>query len=536
MKKIQIPITITFAFIFIALFIITITHPDIGYLIGGGYDYLITLVISLLIAAWGFILMYRCQFLKQRYYLIVLVSILFIWILMRFIKWLPNVYYINIYLDYAYYIPMAIVVMLFFIMTLETFYSKIKRRWIIYIIFSTIFLFFIVLALTNELHHLVYAPYKMGETENENIINISTTYRLFHYISLAFVALTSITTFVLFSIGVRKQLSIGQILLLSSSFLLLFAYVVLYTLGVFSHIKVLNDFAASISVLLMMLMEILIDIGLIQNNGRYVKNFTQSMMDIRIKDEEGNILYKTATDNNSIYIKEEQFSFGKYHIQIKEDLSEIKKLEEEIAKENQNIIDKNKKLQTLIQIRKQEQPLSYRLSLIHEIEENIHNSKLEVLKISGDLPDKMDDNAKRQLGYIELLLGYMKQKCMLLLNAKEETNISIDNLKLLTNVISRDIQNAGFDDVGVNILKQIDTDISYISLINDFIYEIAKGYAFKKASMLIVIDQEKRNCSISVFPKQKKKENINFNIIDKYQLSIKENEDGFIYLLEGKNA
>ena len=87
---------------------------------------------------------------------------------------------------------------------------------------------------------------------------------------------------------------------LSSGFLLLFAYVVLYTLGVFSHIKVLNDFAASISVLLMMLMEILIDIGLIQNNGRYVKNFTQSMMDIRIKDEEGNILYKTATDNNSI--------------------------------------------------------------------------------------------------------------------------------------------------------------------------------------------------------------------------------------------
>lgn len=535
MKKKEIIIIASIALSFIIFFLIAIFNNDLGYMPGGSYEYPISFILMFIVTIWGFSLVYRSQFKKQRIFLILLISVLFIFMLLRYIKWLPNIYELSIYLDYIYHIPMILVSLLFLIMTLETFYSSFKKRFYIYIILGIIFTVIVAIVLSNDLHHLVYkdAIKHVSET-NEKVFSISMDYGPLYYVVLGFVGANAFATLILFFFGIRKQLSIIQTLTLSSGFILLIAYVVLYILGITRHLPFIRDFATSISLILMLLMEILIDIGLIQNNGRYAKNFKKSIMDIKIKDEEDKYIYETSSNVESSKYKEEILEIGKYKAYIKEDLSNIKNLETKLAEENKNIALKNKQLETLIKARKEESPLSYRLTLIKEIEENIKNTKIDVLKRSKNLPDKYNEDVKKELSYIELSLGYMKQKCMLLLNAKEESNISNENLKLLMNVVSKDINNAGYEDVGINILSNKELDISLVSSINDFIYSIAKGYMFGNISLLIVINTEEKTCSINLFTDKKEYKEIDFDNKGKYIYTKKDNEDGLVYLMEAK--
>ena len=127
LKRLEISLILSFAVIFITSFLLTTFLPT-GYIRGGDYEYLLTIILSFGLLLWGISMIYRSQFKKQRRYIIILVFTFFFWIILRFIKWLPNIHYVSIYADYLYYVPMMVVPIIFLMMTIDTFFLDFKRK------------------------------------------------------------------------------------------------------------------------------------------------------------------------------------------------------------------------------------------------------------------------------------------------------------------------------------------------------------------------------------------------------------------------
>ena len=528
-KKLEISLISIFVLIFITSFVLTLIFPK-GYIYGGDYEYLITIILSFALLLWGISMIYRSQYKKQRTYIIVLVISFFFWIILRFIKWLPNIHYVSIYADYFYYVPMLLIPIVFFMMTMDTFFPDFKKKKIIYIIIIALAYLLVLLVLTNELHFLVYRDFKTTPTDDPNIEIITSQHGPLHYVALGFVGLVSLGALITFIFGSRKQLSLKQLFVVSFSFVLLIIYIVLFTIGILSKTPFLRDFATCIAILLTLLLELLLDIGLIQNNGKYISNFLKSSIGMCIYDENNKAIYKTSTfDKDKKEIKISNKEIGLYKVQIIEDLSSISTLKDEIKNESKEIEKANDNLKKLINITKEETSVKYRLSLMDEIENSITVTKNEIISLTNTLPDKMDDSSKKMLGYIETLLGYMKQKCMLLLRAKEETYLTNESFILLNKVISEDIKSSGYSDVVINVVDKSDIDISLASTFNDFIHSAAKTYRFTNSVLFIAINVQNKTCRINVINKKIKPINIDFSL---NKITSKQTEDGVSIIME----
>ena len=524
-KRLEIILISVLTALFIATFVLTSLFPK-GYILGGDYEYLVTIIISFALLSWGISMIWRVQYKKQRIYIIILVLSFFFWILLRFVKWLPNIHYVTIYADYFYYVPMTLIPIIFFMMTTDTFFPNLKNKKIIYTILIILAYLLIALVLTNELHYLVYRNFKVTYADDPNIEIITSEYGPLHYVALGFVGLVSIAALIVFLIGSRKQVSLKQLFVVSCSFIFIIIYIVLFTIGILSNVPLLRDFATSITLLLSLLLESLLSTGLIQNNGKYATNFSKASIGIGIYDENNKEIYKTsAFDLTKENIKVLDKNIGEYKIKIIEDLSSIHDLQDSIKREIDEIDSKNNSLKKLIEISKEESSLNYRLTLMNEIENNITTTKNEILSLVKTLPDKLDDSSKKTLGYIAMLLGYMKQKCMLLLRTKEQTSMDYEQASLLMDVISRDIISAGYEDVAINLNKTTSFDVKFLSKINDFIHEIAKNYAFSDSELLIFIDYDSKICKARIIGK---------DIVLKDVQSSKSSTDdeGIIHILE----
>lgn len=533
-------ITIVFACIsFIGIFLFAYFHNQ-GYLIGGGFDYLITIISSLLLLFWGITMVYRTQYKNIRHIIISLVILIFIWIVMRFVKWLSNIHIFSIYIDYLYYIPATMIPVMFSILIFEAFFTSWRHKKIIYIILFALSFSFIVLALTNQLHFWFYKDYQFIHPEDNPQIEIVTAkYGICYRIYLGFISFIIIFGLTTFFFGARKQLSFKQVLFSSIPIICLLIYVTLYVLQI-SFIRTtyfLKDFAFIVSIFLTFLLEVLLDIGLIQNNGRYYKNFQECFLPMSILDEKGQPIYQSKNyPGNYMEYRKTEKDIGLYKIILIEDVTSINKLQKVIKEENEKIILGNKALEKIIKISEEEASIAHRLQLTNEIEKAIATTRKEIIKLLNDVPDEINQNnnikTRQTLNKIALLLGYMKQKCMILLEAKEEKYISYESSCLLLDVISEDIKSAGFENVVNNVIPFEKCDMHFISLVNDLLNAIAYKYAFINLDLFVVIDANKKMCRVRLIGDNLKCQKITLEECHIYQ---KENEEGILIEMEDNN-
>lgn len=494
-KKTKILLLAAPSFLFVLFFVLALVFPA-GYIRGGDYEYGLTFFLCFLLLGWGGSMIYRVQFEKRRAYIVALILSFFFWIVLRFVKWLPNIHYLSLYADYLYYFPMLSVPIVFLLLTMDTFFPSFKGKKVLLWVLLAIAIAFFVLVLTNPLHFLVYSNYRFSHGDDPRIEIIRSDYGPLHYAALGYVGLLSLSSIALFFLGGRKQVSLPQGLIVSGVFSLLLAYVVLYTLGLFSRLPILRDFALCVTLLLTLLLEALLDTGLIQNNGRYAHNFEKAAIGLGIYDETGKLSYRTSTFlPEGEHIKSTSRPLGDYRLQINEDLSEIARLNQSIKKESEEIDATNRRIAKLIEIEKEEASLRYRIVLTQEIEGAIALTKQEILSLSLTLPDELDEASRKTLRYIEMLLGYMKQKCMLLLGVKEKGRLNYEQASLLCRVISGDIKAAGYEEIAIHILPCDSIDIAFLTKVHDFLHRLAKEYAFSGASIFATIDGEARSCT-----------------------------------------
>lgn len=480
----------------------------VGNLTGGTADYLVTLFASFLLLFWGITMSYRVQFSRQRTILTLIFIVSFLWILLRFVKWLPNDIPIAKYSDYVYYLPMTLVPALFLVLCIENFAPNFRFKKALYISLALIVLFFFVMALTTDLHGLVYKDYSFGLDENgmPSARFPSYSYGIVHYFDMGFVALCILSSLFVATFVSRGQLTIKSVILPAIIVVLAAAYFTLYSLGI-SFVRstlFLKDFALMSGLLLQAAIEIMLDTGLVQNNGRYVTHFERSSLPMCIYDENGKMLFSSEKfDEKRFKTHDAKFRYneqtiGKYELVVEEDLTEIIALKDKINQENNELTETNKLLHKMIGVARDSTSLAFRLSLISEIEGSIGKSRAELDEMLATLPDEItkenQKETKETLGRIALCLGYMKQKCMLLLGAKEKKALSADAFKMLLNVISHDVQSVGFAEVGAAINCDDDVSFPFALAVNELANEIAKAYAFWELDALIIINPKKSSC------------------------------------------
>ena len=504
-NKKQIIIISSCAF-FVLLFAIACTFSQ-GFTQGGTIDYLITLIASFCLFFWGMTMVYRVQYKKQRTILLVIFVISFLWIALRFVKWLANIHFVSVYADYFYYVPMTIIPLLLFILVVETFCPKLKHKKIVYGILIGIISLFIILAFTNDLHHLIYKNFQSFYPEDNPGIDIITyDYNFLHFVMLGFISLLNISTIALFFWWTYKQISFNQIIISSLLVIFLFAYIVLYTLNVeiIKNTLLLKDFALVIVVLVCAILETLLDVGLIQNNGKYAENFKKSNLPMCIYNENKQAIFVSekfsATPHKNL--KEKTKEIGTYTLVVQEDLTEIVNLKEKISEETKELENINQMLEKLIKVNSEQSKLSHKLEFASEIEASIESTKKELQNLILSLPDKITkDNekaVKQNLGIIALYLGYMKQKCMLLLSSKERQNLTYDAFKLIMQVISKDMQSVGFNDIAFNITKTDEISFDFALKVNDFAFFVAKSYGFCDLDTIIFANPNGNTCTMEL--------------------------------------
>ena len=507
LKSNKIIVLILLSVVFISCYILN-TALSIGIIKGGSDDYFITLLVSFLLFFWGITMVYRVQFVKQRNILLAIIVISFLWIVLKFVKWILNNQYIIIYCDYLYYLPMNILPVLMFMLIIETFYLDLKHKKIIYSVIYCIISVFILLIFTNNFHYLIYKNYNIWIENKIAVVNYQ--YGIMHYFMLGFILFISIFSIILFFFGTRGQIILRQTLISLFLVSLFFLYIILYTikLPVIRNTLFLKDFALTSVLFVNCILETMLYMGLIQNNGHYERNFKKSLVPICIYDENAKKLYSSELFDEERYIKNDaNFNFkihsvGQYYFVLEEDMTEMILLKNTVIKENAELKNINNMLKKMFEITSKEYSIKHRLQLIDEIENSIGKTEKELKEIIHTLPDKITEEnyiyCKQKLGMSALHLGYMKQKCMLLLGAKEKKSIDYETFNLLLNIIIKDIKSVGFEDVAYNIIKKNDINFSFILSINDLINKVAKTFAFQNCNVLIIVDTELKKCVIEI--------------------------------------
>ena len=540
LNKNRLIILILVSVLFVGFFLLSVFVPQ-GYLVGGTIDYLVTILLSLGLFFWGVTMIYRAQFKKQTTIIRLIVILLFVWIIMRFTKWLPNIHFVSIYFDYLYYVPTTLIPALFLFLMFESFYSDFKYKRVVYIVVLAISVSFILLAITNELHHLFYDNYQFTHPDdNPNIEKITSTYGILYYICLGYIGLLALAAIILFFAGANKTLSLKQVIIPAALMILLLAYLAMYMakLDFIRETMILKDFAFISCLLLSGLLESLLQIGLIQNNGRYYHNFRESMLMMCIYDENNKPLYHSYTFEEGLSGDDKRYinkNIGAYKMVLVEDLSEVISLQNRIIEENKQIENTNQRLRKLIEINKEQSSVTNRLALASEMEKSISKTKEEALSLIRSLPEVIKPEKQKEthqkLGKIALLLGYMKQKCMLLLEAKQEKDISKDAFALILNIVTTDIKAVGFDNVVFNLLPFEETSFHFVSLINDFINKVAYAYSFQNIDIFIVVDPSNKKCRIRLLGDGVEKQSIT---LEDAPISFTESEDGLIVDMEDR--
>lgn len=478
--------------------------------LGGKTDYVVTMFASLILLFWGLTMSYRIQFNVPKRIISAIYIIGFFWMLLKFVKWLVHIPVLIKYIDYLYYVPMVLIPSLFFVFCIENFNANFRFKKPLYIGIFVFTLFLVLMALTNDAHGLIYHNYHFGTFPDGSlkIQSIQYTYGPIHYVAMAYIGLVIVLSTLHTVIGAK--LSPFQSIVPTLIVIMGIYYFVMYAMNFdfARNTPFLKDLALMSIIFLQASIESMLDVGIVQNNGRYASNFSRLMLPMCIYDEKHNILFKSERFDEQSYLtpnpnlRSDEKKLGLYTVVSQANLEEILNLKQKIDAETTELENAGKLLLGMLEVTTQQASVSYRLALADEIENSIGKSKQELNALVSSLPDEITDEnsteTKRTLGRIALCLGYMKQKCMLLLGAKERKSLSADAFSMLLNVISHDVQSVGFKEVAVAVASKDEVDFSIAIAVNELADEVAKAYEFLSLNALFVVNPTARTCSVEL--------------------------------------
>lgn len=538
--KINICLIVAIGFIFVSSLCFKY-KSDSG--LSGNYYYLISYASLFIFAIWYALTLYRLYDGKIKFLTLIIFCLGIFWLLDNLMMWLSESVTFSRYCWYLYYLPIIFIPYFFFILCSENFiFRKRISKIFIYIILGLFSAFSLFVVLTNDLHQQVYSFEKLSDYRNY-------VHQPMFYVIVGYSLMVLTASIIIFIFSTTRRNSFTQLFFPFIIFLGLLGYSFLYIFG-YDFIKnnmFLSDIALVYNLLFVILFELLLNSGLIQNNGQYISRFNECSLPLKIVDTEGEDLfvndgfsqnnYLNKTTEDLVYI-EKEIAGGKVIVQ--EDLSKIKNLNAKLNKQISSLIKGNEILRNRKDVQEEKSRLNVRNELYNEIESVISKKSKEIDMLVSLLPDEINNSNKKfaikVLGKIRLRIGYLKQKCLLILQTKSGDYIQNNEFRIMLNVICSDVKNAGFDSFVTVIKGNSQVPIQYALAFNELIEYIGENFGFKRCVSFVTCNVDKLRCIVKVESENKKLSYSKLPIEVSqygYQISTEYNDNEYTFTMKG---
>ena len=472
----------------------------------GNIYYTISYVLVFVFVIWYTFSYYRIYDKKIKSIAILIFSLCFSWIMLKYLMDLSNSITFSRYCWYLYFLPIIFISYLFFVMCTQIFPMKFTYKYIIYILLGIISFAFLILVVTNDIHQLVFS------FDNGFKTSIYETTRMpLFYIIVVYCILLIIASMAQFFFGTIKRNTLNQFILPFLILVIILIYSVLYLIDfplIFIY-DFLSDVSFIYNLFFILLFESFMSNGLIQNNGQYILHFNECFLPIKIVDNNNELMFVNARFDESSYLNQdnENKKFNEKYINggkviVEEDISKLIKLYEKLNKHINELVKGNEILLKRKDISEEEAMLKARKDLYKEIEIAISKKSKEISFLISILPDEITNANKKYamniISKIRLRIGYLKQKCLLILQTKSNNTIQNDEFRLTTKVICTDIKNVGFDSIFSVIKGKNDVPVNYSLAFNELMEYIGENFGFKNCVAFVTCNIDELRCNVKV--------------------------------------
>lgn len=537
-----ISIILMFCFFVVANFLLNTDSSSSIY--GNLYTYLSYSLTFLFVVWYGYSL-YRIDSKNIKIITLVIYIIAFLWLLIRNMVWISDSLTFSRYCYYINFIPIVLIPYFFLVLCCENFiYKRTLTKIFIYSILGLISLSFCVFVVSNDYHQLFVS----FESSKEFYAgNYSKQPMLF--VLLAYALMLLLSTVLLFIFSTTKRNNFTQLFFPFLLYVIITAYsYLLASDNIFVKTnEFLNDYPLVFNILFASLFELMLSNGLIQNNGQYIKNFKKCKLPLKIVDNENNDYYVNEAFNNEAYLKkdnpdlvffENQISAGK--VIIEEDISKIKNLYYRLNNQIKKLVEGNEILLKRKDIQEEVSRNKTRANLYNEIESAISNKSKEIDLLVSLLPDEINMSNKKftmkVLGKIRMRIGYLKQKCLLILQTKSTDIIANNDFRITLNVICSDIKNSGFESFVCAVKGKSSVPINYLLALNELMEYIGENFGYKRCIAFITCNVDNLRCIIKIESENRKlsKVDIPIDLLQYgYEVSKEYSEYEYTYVMKG---
>lgn len=385
----------------------------------------------------------------------------------------------NDYTWYLLYIPLLFIPAMWFITNNQIYIKNKTYKKVVAIISLAISLLLFMLVLTNDFHEFVFV-FPEGSTGSHPS---DYRYNFGYFIIYAFIFVEILTTIVLFYVFSVKKTTIKQKILPSVVILLVLVYSILYVV-IDIPVPYLSDMTLVYTILGTVLVYISLKCGLVKNSGAYFEFFETCNVPLAIENEKQDIEYQNARykkqkQSKNMVLQKQELSSGT--LLVLEDISNLRKLQNELEQEVEKLDYTNKLLEKNKQVLQKEKQIEQHALLLDKVEQQIKDKRFVLEQQLNDLPKEITKDNKKQtkqtLNEIKMVVGYLKRKTSLILLAEQKKEITKEELKLLFDESFNDLKWLGIN-AGIGLDQEpvpIGVASKFYDVYNQLMTKIQKG-------------------------------------------------------------
>lgn len=449
----------------------------------------ILIVFLVILITWAIYIGIRINDYEIRKAVFVCLAIVLSWLFLRYIR---NHMYNDVLLRYIWYlnyIPLIFAPILFLnanmIITLKR--SKKVIHVTIALFIVSIILLFLVLA--NDIFEFAFI-FKKGLDEWSNY-----SYGFLFYVICLVGFLELIAGIVLLIKKNYKQTSKRVLASPILIFLFIFAYIACDFVGVSYVVEM--DYTLIICLFALILWEVTLRAGLVQNCGRYYSLFNNMTFDLALATKDEEIIYKTnnfdSTQTNARYSK---YEISNGYAILKDDLSVLDKAKKELEKRTVLLEKNNNTLKHEHKIMAEYYSLSSQNEILNEIDMDYKLKNEEIINLINKI-EPLNDKKEiyPYLARIKFLVSYTKQKYNCYINSKMNEKIEVQTIALAIHIIMEDAKSLNLDcGLLCNSMELIDSNLGVVII--DIIYMMMENALNNSSDLFVNIDV---NDNITVF-------------------------------------
>ena len=452
---------------------------------------IILILFLIIMIPWALYIGIRINDFEIRKAVIICLSIVLSWLFLRYLRsHLANDTILR-YVWYLNYLPLIFAPILFLNANMAITLKKSKKRTNITLILFSISVILLFLVLTNDIFEFAFV-FKDG-LDNWN----SYSYGFLFYVICLVGFLELISGIVLLIKKNYKQTSKKVLISPILIFLFIFAYIACDFIGV-SYVVEL-DYTLIICLFALILWEVTLRAGLVQNCGRYYTLFNNMTFDLALMSKNDELVIKTKNFNlnNNDNARSSKYEISNGYAILIDDLEALNKVKKELEKRTTLLEKNNNTLKHEHKIMAEYYSLSSQNEILNEIDLDYKAKNDEIISLINKI-EPLNDKKEiyPYLARIKFLVSYTKQKYNCILNSKMNEKIEIQTIALAIHIIMEDAKSLNIESgLLCNSMELINSELGVIIL--DLFYMMMENALENKSDLFVNIDVN--NDFITVF-------------------------------------